>query len=104
MEGYTYLQETIAQMDNNEQNNTPAQKTAIDKFNTELDEAVAQGVDPSTIVKMASIMSMLVNRGITPELLQKHHILVGQLCIITGCDTSDANIDHIVMRIRNADY
>lgn len=98
----TYLQAAINGMTAAEPCYTPAQQVHVDNFNNAMTNVVNNGGDPIMILKMAAIITMLRNKGLTAEQLQTHHMLIAQLCFISDFDTRDDNIDCIYERITNA--
>ncbi len=81
---------------------TPAEKPLIDGLRNNFNTAVNNGLEPTKIVKMVSIMALVSERGITIEDLQTHQALFVQLCMDSDFSVMDYNINHIVYQLNQA--
>lgn len=79
---------------------TPAETPLIDNLKNEFNTAVNNGLEPTKIVKMVSIMALVSERGITD--LQTHQALFVQLCMDSNFSVMDHNINHIVHQLNQA--
>ena len=76
-------------------NYTPAEIPHVNNMKDEFNAAVQNGLEPTKIVKMLSIMTLIVERGITVDDLQRHNQLFVQLCMDSDFSIMDYNINHI---------
>lgn len=84
-----------SQINSPKPNYTPAQIPLVDNLKQNFDSAVQNGLEPTKIVKMVSIMTLLTQRGITVDDLQRHNALFVQLCMESDFSVMDHNINHI---------
>lgn len=82
---------------------TAAEKPHIQELENKMTEAVQKGLNPQAVLNMTTIICILVENGISVDILEKHHILISGLCIISNHSTDDNNINNIINQIRQAE-
>lgn len=58
-------------------------------------DAVIDGDDPATIMKLMLLTSMLVDKGITEQQFEDKYELYERLCLASDYSISPKNVDHI---------
>lgn len=81
---------------------TPLMNKLKNDVKNNFESAVRNGLEPEKIVKMVSIMSLLIQNGITPDDLQNHQQLFVTLCMDSDFSIMDTNINHILCQINLA--
>ena len=78
-----------------EPNYTPAEIPIVNNLKDHFTNAIQSGLNPVEVVKMVSIISLLLQKGINVDDLQNHNQLLVSLCINSEFSIMDNNINHI---------
>lgn len=82
----------------NEEEYTPVETEAADKFKKELTNCVNSGLDPEFLMKMTTFMCVLVDRGLHVDKLQDSLIFIKAM-VDNTMDFSNEGIDRIIAQI-----